>query len=96
MYYVYILRCANNKLYIGCTKDLKERMRRHKNGHVNFTKNLLPIKLIHYSCFLDKYTAYSFEKYLKTGSGRAFISKHFLDNIRKDDGAVERDGLENH
>ena len=26
----------------------------------------------------DKYKAYEFEKYLKSGSGRAFIKKHFI------------------
>lgn len=27
--------------------------------------------------FKDKYLAFNFEKYLKSGSGRAFIKKHF-------------------
>jgi hypothetical protein len=26
----------------------------------------------------DKYKAFSFEKYLKSGSGRAFIRKHLM------------------
>jgi hypothetical protein len=36
------------------------------------------ISLITYIAFTNKYKAFEFEKYLKGGSGRAFISKHFL------------------
>lgn len=78
MYYVYILRCINNKPYTGCTDNLKERIERHENGYVPATKPLLPITLISYFAFSNKYTAFNFEKYLKSGSGRAFIKKHSL------------------
>jgi len=30
-----------------------------------------------YFTIKDKYKAFQFEKYLKSGSGRAFIKKHF-------------------
>jgi predicted GIY-YIG superfamily endonuclease len=76
MYYVYILLCSNQKSYIGCTDNLKERIERHINGYVAATKHLLPIKLISYFAFSNKYTAFNFEKYLKSGSGRAFLKKH--------------------
>jgi len=85
MFYVYILLCADNKTYVGCTNDLKNRLERHKKGQVEATKNRLPIKLISYFAFVRKETAFNFEKYLKSGSGRAFIKKHFdLDKIIKD------------
>ncbi|MDP3043208.1 MAG: GIY-YIG nuclease family protein [bacterium] len=77
-YYVYILRCNNNHFYVGCTNNLKERMDKHKRGKVQATSNLLPLKLIFYCCFLDKYLAFKFEKYLKSGSGRAFLNKHLV------------------
>ena len=67
--------CNNDKTYVGCTSDLKERMQRHKNGYVPATKNLRPLKLLTYIAFTDKYKAYEFEKYLKSGSGRAFLKK---------------------
>jgi len=51
-------------------------MERHKNGYVPATKNIRPIKLRCYFAFKDKYIAFKFEKYLKSGSGRAFIKKH--------------------
>jgi predicted GIY-YIG superfamily endonuclease len=80
MHYVYILKCANNKPYTGCTEDLKGRTERHKMGHVPATKNVLPVELNCYFAFNNKYTAFNFEKYLKSGSGRAFLKKHVLDN----------------
>jgi putative endonuclease len=78
MWYVYILKCSNGHTYTGCSSDLKERVQRHKNGYVPATKDLLPIELINYFAFSDKYKAFEFEKYLKSGSGRAFSKKHFL------------------
>jgi len=78
MFYVYILLCKDNKTYLGCCEDLKERINRHEKGTVPATKDRLPIKLITYLAFSNKYTAFNFEKYLKSGSGRAFMKKHFF------------------
>ena len=78
MYYVYLLKCSDNRTYIGCTNDLKDRMERHTKGQVPATKDRLPVKLVSYFAFSDKYKAFDFEKYLKSGSGRAFINKHKL------------------
>jgi len=78
MYYVYILRCNDCTTYTGCTQDLKERFQRHTNGYVPATKSLLPVVLVFYCAFNDKYKAFEFEKYLKSGSGRAFMQKRFL------------------
>ena len=75
---VYLLRCSDGKLYTGCTSDLKERVRRHNSGFVQFTKSRLPISVLVAICFYDKYKAYAFEKYLKSGSGREFMRRHFL------------------
>jgi len=77
MYYVYSLKCKNN-YYVGCTDNLKERIDRHQKGEVPATKDKLPIALDFYLAVNNKYKAYNFEKYLKTGSGRAFINKHLV------------------
>jgi len=76
MYYVYSLKCKDG-YYIGCTNDLKDRFDRHQKGHVPATKDRLPIKLDFYIAVGDKYKAFELEKYFKSGSGRAFIKKHF-------------------
>ncbi len=78
MQYVYILQCQDGSTYTGCTQDLKERFQRHSNGYVPATKPRLPVTLIFYCAFTDKYKAFEFEKYLKSGSGRAFMLKRFL------------------
>ena len=78
MYYVYILRCSNGKLYTGCTSDINERLARHNNGYVTSTQNIRPVNLITYTAFSEKHKAFEFEKYLKTGSGRAFTNKHLV------------------
>ena len=78
MHYVYILLCNDNSHYTGCTQDLKERFQRHINGHVPATKPGLPVELIFYCAFKNKYKAFEFEKYLKSGSGRTFMKKRLL------------------
>jgi len=78
MYFVYILKCADNDLYIGCTENIDERLERHRTGQVPATKPRLPIDLISYFAIPDKNKAFEFEKYLKSGSGRAFINKHLI------------------
>jgi putative endonuclease len=77
MFYVYILKCKNG-YYTGCTSDLKDRIKRHKNKQVPATINRLPLNLISYFAFKEKYIAYKFEKYLKSGSGRAFLKKRLI------------------
>ena len=78
MWFVYILKCSDGKLYTGCTEDFDERLNRHKSGYVNATKFRLPVTLVSYTAFPDKYKAFEFEKYLKSGSGRAFLAKHYV------------------
>ena len=78
MFYVYILKCNDNSPYTGFSKNLKVRFSRHQTGDVPATKARLPVELIFYCAFIDKYNALEFEKYLKSGSGRAFMQKHLL------------------
>ncbi len=83
MQYVYILFCANKSIYVGCTDNLRDRLGRHNKGYVPATKPLLPVKLISYFASSNKYTAFNFEKYLKSGSGRAFIKRHgFVEQLK--------------
>jgi putative endonuclease len=77
-WHVYILRLSNNMLYTGCTSDMNDRLIRHQNGYVPATKCHRPVELLFYATFNDKYKAFAFEKYLKSGSGRAFINRHLI------------------
>jgi len=76
MYYVYSLKCKDG-YYVGCTDNLEDRLGRHQKGHVPATADRLPVALEFYFSTEDKYKAFGFEKYLKSGSGRAFVKKHF-------------------
>ena len=69
---VYILKCSDNTYNTGCTSNLKERIDRHEEGYISYTASRLPISLEFHCVFPDKYKAFNFEKYLKSGSGKAF------------------------
>lgn len=77
MYYIYSLKCKDG-YYVGCTDDLKDRLKRHQKGQVPATADRLPAKLDFYIAISNKYKAFEFEKYLKSGSGRAFIKRHLI------------------
>lgn len=80
MHYVYILSCSDGKPYTGCTNNLKDRLNRPGKGQVPATTSRLPIKLSTHFAISNEHAACDFEKYLKSGSGRAFIKKHRLLN----------------
>jgi predicted GIY-YIG superfamily endonuclease len=42
---------------------------------VKYTSSRLPLEIAHQSVFTDKFKAFEFEIYLKSGSGRAFAKK---------------------
>ncbi len=79
MYYVYILKSIEftDHYYIGFTDDLKRRIIEHNSGKSIHTNKYMPWKLKNYFAFDDKEKAEKFEEYLKSGSGRSFIKKHF-------------------
>ena len=77
MHYTYVLKYKDG-YYVGCINDLKGRMKRHPSGKVDSTKSRLPLELEMYFAFTDEKIAFRFEKYLKSGFGRAFSKKHFM------------------
>ncbi len=79
MYYVYIVQsiASPERYYIGFTDDLKRRLAEHNAGKSIHTNKFMPWKLKNYFAFDDKEKAEKFEAYLKSGSGRSFVKKHF-------------------
>jgi putative endonuclease len=76
MYYTYVLKSEkDNELYVGFSEDLQRRIKEHQNGLVPATKYRLPVKLIYYEACLTKHKAVEREKALKTGFGRAYLSR---------------------
>ena len=79
MTYVYILRSLSNPehYYVGLTTDLDARLSQHNRGRVQHTSKFAPWRVETYVAFSDEVKAFAFERYLKSGSGRAFAKKHF-------------------
>jgi predicted GIY-YIG superfamily endonuclease len=80
---VYILESITHPgtYYVGCTDDVDDRLRRHNAGYgesqSRHTSMKGPWKVVVQIEFEDRAKAFAFEKYLKSGSGRAFSKKHF-------------------
>jgi predicted GIY-YIG superfamily endonuclease len=73
MKYVYILKSeSSDHFYTGITDDLESRLSRHNSGEVTHTSKFRPWRIQTYVAFTDETRATAFEKYLKSGSGRAF------------------------
>ncbi len=74
MKYVYILESLTETehFYTGITDDLRARLSKHNSGAVAHTAKYRPWRVRTYIAFSDEDRALAFEKYLKSGSGRAF------------------------
>jgi len=77
MTYVYLLESTAfpDRAYIGHTRDLRARLADHNSGKSPHTAKYKPWRLVTYLAFSDEAKAIAFERYLKTGSGRAFANK---------------------
>ncbi|MFZ2188846.1 MAG: GIY-YIG nuclease family protein [Candidatus Moraniibacteriota bacterium] len=80
MYYVYILKSQqDDQLYVGHTKDLAKRFKKHNSGKVESTKKRMPLTLIYYEASNILVDAVKREKALKTGFGRAYLKRRLSD-----------------
>jgi predicted GIY-YIG superfamily endonuclease len=77
MKYVYLLQSIShpNQRYVGYTADVQKRLTAHNAGQSPHTAKYRPWNLITYVAFCDESRAVEFERYLKSGSGRAFADK---------------------
>ena len=77
---VYVLRSERfpDRYYTGVTNNVPRRVDVHNSGGSQHTSQLRPWKLVVSLQFDNEASALAFEKYLKTGSGRAFSKRHFV------------------
>jgi len=68
---------APERHYVGLTDDLGTRLEQHNNGNVPSTSNARPWRIKTAVAFTDFHRAAAFERYLKSGSGRALAEGHF-------------------
>ena len=78
MKFVYILESeCGEHFYVGVTDDVAVRLRSHNAGSVPHTAKFKPWKVRTYVAFSGQTRAFAFERYLKSGSGRAFCANRF-------------------
>ena len=74
--YVYIIESIKNgELYVGFTKDLKQRLKQHNEGLNKSTKPYMPWRLAFYEAYLNEKDAARREKYLKTSQGSRLLKR---------------------
>jgi predicted GIY-YIG superfamily endonuclease len=78
-HYVYLLQSLSppQQIYTGRTDDLKQRLAEHNAGRVPHTSKFAPWEIRTVTAFKDQDRAVAFERYLKSGSGRSFLHRHF-------------------
>lgn len=76
---VYVIRSDfdPSRHYVGITNDVGARLDWHNHGPRGHTVDDRPWSLVVSLEFPTEKAAVRFEKYLKTGSGRAFAKRHF-------------------
>ena len=73
-YHVYILESLKDgSYYVGSTNNLKDRVRRHNEGRVTYTKPRCPWKLVYSEEHPDRSSAARRESEIKTHKRRAYI-----------------------
>ena len=82
-YYVYVLLSQkDNKFYTGSTGDLKKRLQQHVQAKVLATKNRLPVDLIFYEAYRNKYDAIRREDYLKSTKGKRTLKQLLVEYLK--------------
>ena len=81
MYYVYVLKSIfHDRLYIGSTQDIQQRLRSHNAGKTKSIKAYIPFQLIYSESYEQKKDALIREKQIKN-SGK--IRKELKQGIYK-------------
>ena len=63
---MYIVKCNDGSYYVGHTDNIEKRISQHKEGKIAcYTKNRLPIEVVHVSTFTSRYEALAAERKIK-------------------------------
>lgn len=68
VHWLYILRCADESLYIGETNDVARRVAAHNEGRSSFTSTRRPVSVVYREKFEIRSLALKRERQLKTWS----------------------------
>lgn len=69
----------NKKYYKGMTSDLNRRLKEHKSGQTQSTKNLINPRVVYTENHSTLEKVRERELYLKTSAGRRFLKKILRD-----------------
>ena len=77
--FIYILNSTADpdQYYTGITENVRVRLAEHNRGGCRHTRRWTPWRVIVVVAFASEKPALDFERYLKTGSGCAFATRHF-------------------
>lgn len=83
MYFIYLLRCSDNSLYCGQTKDLERRIKEHNSpdSKSKYTRTRRPVKLIYFEKYktLNEVLKREFEiKKMRKKEKEALIRKNYI------------------
>lgn len=73
MFYAYVLRNKNDRLYTGFTYDLRKRLNEHNDKKSIYTKHRGPYELIYYEACRNENDARQRERDLKSGMGKRYL-----------------------
>lgn len=83
MFYTYVLKSKrDNKLYVGYSSNLRERMKTHLYKGVHTTKRMGGIELVFYEAYLSEKDARRREKYFKTTKGKRTLKLMLADSLK--------------
>ncbi|MGB3341691.1 MAG: GIY-YIG nuclease family protein [bacterium] len=75
MWYVYIIECSDNTLYVGVTLDIERRLKEHNSGKGGrYTRARMPVNLIYNESYNSKSKALKREIQIKGWTKRKKIA----------------------
>lgn len=87
MYYVYMVKCADDTLYTGIAKDLRKRLNEHNSSDkgAKYTRARRPVTLVYSEQYPDRSAAskreYAIKKKMNKAQKRQLIESKFEEVI---------------
>lgn len=83
-FFIYIIRCNDQTLYIGQTNNIEQRIGEHKAGMITYTAKKLPIELVYVQVCENRKIAFELERKLKKWSRnkKEALIKNDWDNLK--------------
>lgn len=81
--FVYILKDAKDKFYVGSTDNLNRRLKQHDTGHTQTTRNMVKPSLVFYQEYNNLELARKIERKIKKLKRKDYIAKIIADGYIK-------------